>query len=197
MPTMVASTRVTAGTNAASIRSSAIEVSCSKVSAVFSSIASSAPDSSPTWIICRASRGKRLPLPSAADRPMPFFTSSAAASTSFASTRLSSTLRAMPSAGSSGTPLRSRVPSVRASRAVSSLAASAPASLLRSSQPSNFSMKAGSRRLRSSHSSASSGIASNRNHQSRTNTPTPSTACENHGRSASRLSYIAENCGTT
>src|SRR6476620_9386237 len=53
------------------MRSSASEVSCSKVSAVLSSIVSSAPDSSPTWIICSARRGKTLPLASAADRPMP------------------------------------------------------------------------------------------------------------------------------
>ena len=59
--TTPASSIVTTGTSAASIRSSASEVSCSKVSAVFSSMVSSAPDSSPTWIICSASRGKRLP----------------------------------------------------------------------------------------------------------------------------------------
>ena len=103
----------------------------------------------------------------------------------------------MPIAVSSGTPLRSRVPTVRASRAVSIFATIGPATRWRSSHSSNFARNAGSRRLRSNHQAAAPGTTTNSHHQSRTNRPSQSTASENQGMSASRFSYISENCGTT
>ena len=44
---------------------------------------------------------------------------------------------------------------------------------------------------------ASTGTTTSTIHHWRTNCPAPSTACVNHGRVTSRLSYICANCGTT
>ena len=56
---------VTSGTSAESRRSMAWRVSRSKVSATFSSMVSSSPDSSPTCTICTARRGNTFWRPSA------------------------------------------------------------------------------------------------------------------------------------
>ena len=103
----------------------------------------------------------------------------------------------MPSAVSSGTPLRSSVPMVRASRAVSMRATIEPASLRLSSHSSNFARNAGSRSLRKNSEAATAGSATSSHHQSCTTWPSASTIRENSGSSVSRFSYIAENCGTT
>ena len=196
-PITTARITVIAGTSAASIRSSANPVSDSKVSAVFSSMVSSAPDSSPTWIICSASRGNRLPLPSATDRPTPFFTSAAAASTSRIKAWFPMIRPPMPIAVNNGTPFLSRVPTVRASRAVSILATIGPTMRCRSSHSSKRARNSGVRHLRANSQAPTAGIAMNSHHQSRTNRPSASTKRENSGSSVSRFSYIAANCGTT
>src|SRR5690606_16047583 len=113
---------VTNGTSADSTRSSALRTSTSKVSATLSSMVSSSPDSSPTCTICRARRGNSLLRASDTARPPPVFTSLVASSTASASAVFPITFFEMVREVNNGTPFLARVPRVRVSRAVSSLA---------------------------------------------------------------------------
>ena len=111
-----------------STRLSSVRTSDSNVSATFNNISSSRPVSSPTRTMCSASGGNavcsRIPAAMVPPRLTPSASRATAAPTAWLDIMSPTTVMAP----STGTPLLSIVPSVRAKRAVSTFRASRPAS---------------------------------------------------------------------
>src|SRR5438874_8002265 len=118
-PTTSPIARMMHGSTSATRRLTSLRVSLSKVAPTLSSISSIRPVSSPTRTMWMASGGKARVSSMGLARPAPRLAPSARLSTARAMTWLPIMSLTTPSAESMGTPLRRRVPVIRAKRATS------------------------------------------------------------------------------